>query len=94
MSEVAEYRAQLIARLQNEMNTVPKPLLGGLFRAVEIVTEDLPAGAPEPLVASASAWEAGDPCGNCGSTDTAWHADGLLVQAHCNGCGADDWDDD
>lgn len=42
-----------------------------------------------------AAWKPGDPCWSCGSVDTGDLYDGLvLLGAHCNGCGRDDFNDD
>lgn len=39
-------------------------------------------------------WEPGDKCWMCGSTDTVFQFDGvILLGAHCNGCGASDNDE-
>lgn len=64
----------------------------------ELLTVIIAAGvdnipAPVPPVGSGT-WRAGDPCVSCGSTDAVFAADGVMMQAHCNGCGRDDWDDD
>jgi Zn ribbon nucleic-acid-binding protein len=39
-------------------------------------------------------WRPGDPCYTCGSTDTIWEKDNIMIQPHCNGCGRDDYQED
>lgn len=49
--------------------------------------------AARPVVRQvAHSWQPGDPCGNCGSTQTAWSAD-QTEGAVCLSCGARDSDE-